>query len=407
MRTLRTPLYLTLIAALSVLLQGCGVSQRTISLRAPSKALATGSPGLIFVGAYDAATSYVTTDVVTYKGSAYVAIAPSRQVTPAGTAASQQSWAMLAQAGATGAQGPQGAVGPSGAVGPMGAEGPAGVAGRNGAPGTAGSAGAQGARGLPGSPGAAGANGLAGPAGPTGPAGPAGLRGVAGPAQPLPLAGRRFAVQGDSISALFHQAWQTVVIDRTGMTLVNQDARGGRRFDTAFECWGHPQIGAAPGVFESSLTAGSGTCGAEQTGLSDGMTLAQSLQNVDVLILELGTNDVHTALGSPGDALNAGTFYGNMRWVTESYLAAKPSLRIVMVTVQSNASASRDVVKLYADATVAYAGSMGIPVLNMMDLGGVNPISAPVLVPDGTHPGSFAFKTTYGPLIAQFVLGVL
>ncbi len=191
------------------------------------------------------------------------------------------------------------------------------------------------------------------------------------------------------------------------MTLINQDARSGRRFDTAFECWGHPQTGATPGLFNSTLAAGSSTCGAEQIGLSDGMTLAASLQSVDLLILELGTNDVHTALGSPGDAVTAGTFYGNMRWVTETYLSAKPSLRIVMVTVQSNASASRDLVKQYADATVAYAGSMGIPVLNMMNLGGVNLISAPVLVPDGTHPGSFAFKTTYGPLIAQFVLSVL
>jgi hypothetical protein len=36
--------------------------------------------------------------------------------------------------------------------------------------------------------------------------------------------------------------------------------------------------------------------------------------------------------------------------------------------------------QLYADATVAYANSMGVPVLNMFNKGGVNAITGPALL---------------------------
>jgi hypothetical protein len=470
------------------LLEGCGVSQAVIPLTTSSSTPASGTPGLIFKGAYNAAASYASTDVVTYEGSAYVATASSTGVAPVGLATSAQSWTVLAQAGEAGATGPQGPIGlpgpqgvqglpgakgdtgpagaqgktgaqgatgpqgltglqgpagiqgiagiqgltgarglagekgvagatgstgPQGATGPAGVPGPQGIAGVKGATGSTGPIGQTGATGpagptgSTGSKGIQGVQGLTGPAGPTGPTGPAGARGVAGPANVSAVLGKRFAVQGDSISALFSQAWQNVVVARSGMTLVSQDARGGRRFDTALECWGNPQVGSAPGAFVGSFQTGGGVCSAEQIGLTDGESFADSLANVDVLIIELGTNDVQTTLGSPGDAVNARTFYGNMRWVVEAYLTAKPSLRVVMVTAQSSGLVSRDVVQQYVDATVLYANSMGIPVLNMMTQGGVNPITSHTLVPDGTHPGSFAFENIYGPLIAQFVLGVI
>ena len=100
--------------------------------------------GLTFRGAYNAATAYVPTDIVTFLGSSYVAIVPSTNVTPIGAVASASNWAVLAQAGATGAQGP---AGPQGFQGPTGAPGPQGPIGPQGLPGV-GSSGAPGPPGL-------------------------------------------------------------------------------------------------------------------------------------------------------------------------------------------------------------------------------------------------------------------
>ena len=217
------------------------------------------------------------------------------------------------------------------------------------------------------------------------------------------LAGRRLGVEGDSISALFNNAWQNVVLARTGMTLAPQDARPGRSFSTAFECWSQPQVGGALGPFTASYvfpTVGS-SCGQNQMGLSNGMSFAQSLANTDVQIIELGTNDQGTPLGELGDATTAGTYFGNMRWVAETYLQAKPSLRLVFVTLQFNGFASTAVNQQYAAATAQYGNSIGVPVINMFELGGVNAITASALTRDGIHPSDLGFSNFYGPVIAQ------
>lgn len=87
---------------------------------------------LTWRGVWNAASAYVTDDVVERNGSSYVAIASSTNITP-GTDATY--WSLLAQKGDTGAQGAAGAAGaqgPAGVQGAAGAQGPAGAAGTNG-----------------------------------------------------------------------------------------------------------------------------------------------------------------------------------------------------------------------------------------------------------------------------------
>jgi lysophospholipase L1-like esterase len=183
------------------------------------------------------------------------------------------------------------------------------------------------------------------------------------------------------------------------MILTSQDARAGRTLPEAFECYGVTTPGASLGLYHVA-NAATGVCN-NYGGSSEGNTLAQNLANVDVLIVELGTNDVFEPLGASGDPVTAGTFYGNLRWVCETYLAAKPSIRLVLVTVQYNTNASSYWLRLYANAEEDYAKSMGIPVINMFNLGGVNAITASTLLRDGVHPSDLGFANFYGPVIAQ------
>ena len=163
--------------------------------------------------------------------------------------------------------------------------------------------------GLSGTTGPVGPAGATGPAGPQGPAGPAGPQGTPGATAGSFLAGRKFGVLGDSISSyLFSNAWQNVVIARTGASLVVQDARPGRALATAFECWGNPPIGGTPGAFQSSYAFGTvgGMCGDTILGITNGETFSNSLANVDLQIIELGTNEEPSlgALGDPNQCRN-------------------------------------------------------------------------------------------------------
>jgi hypothetical protein len=187
------------------------------------------------------------------------------------------------------------------------------------------------------------------------------------------------------------------------MVLRTQDARAGRTFADAFECWGNPPVGGAVGTFNASyvVPAVTQSCSSIVSGITNGQTLAQSLTNVDLEVIELGTNDESTPLGNLGDAVTAGTFYGNLRWVVETYLTAKPSLRVVLVTPQWNGFFSPTTTQQFALAMEQYGNSIGIPVINMFKLGGVNGITQSTLTRDGTHPSDFAFSNFYGPVIAQ------
>lgn len=71
-----------------------------------------GPVGLTWKGAWDASTTYVTDDAVSYEGSSYVATALNTDQKPG----SSPSWNLLAQQGATGATGATGQTGPAGQV---------------------------------------------------------------------------------------------------------------------------------------------------------------------------------------------------------------------------------------------------------------------------------------------------
>ena len=336
----------------SGLLTGCGVTQSPLPGSSVPRSSASAA-GFVYRRTYDATTAYVPTDVVIFQGSTFLATTSNVGVAPTGMPTSDANWDVLARAGVNGSPGATGAPGPAG---------PQGVPG------------------------------------PQGPSGPAGTPGSGGSAAVGSLRGRTFGVNGDSIASDFNEAWQNLVTSRTGMTLVSQKARRSRRLDQAFEIYGTSIPGSALLVNQGSvLTEG----GYVSSGTS-GNTLAQDIANVDIEVVALGTNDQRKIpLGTLGDSITAGTFYGNMRWVAETYLTAKPSLRLVFVTVQYNQFANPATTRQYVNAMVDYGESMGIPVINMFTRGGVNAISAPVLTRDGTHPSDFGFANFCGPVIAQ------
>jgi collagen type VII alpha len=97
---------------------------------------ANGTPGLAWQGAWGSAVSYAVNDAVSFGGASYLSVVAGNvgqrpDLHPA-------SWAVLAQAGATGAAGVTGATGTAGAVGAQGATGVAGAQGATGAAGAVG-----------------------------------------------------------------------------------------------------------------------------------------------------------------------------------------------------------------------------------------------------------------------------
>lgn len=413
---MRLVLHLAGALALVGTFSGCGVSQTPTGTTSASTA--AGPIGLVFKGPYTANTPYGLNDVVNFKGSAYAGLKISMNVPPEGASASAADWGLLVAAGLDGAPGPVGAPGTAGLQGAKGDRGLQGVAGPAGSPGATGSAGATGPQGvagptgLTGSPGVAGATGpqglagtqgpagLPGVAGPTGPTGPTGASGAAATAQTVSaLRGHGIGILGDSIFAA--NIAQPVIVARTGAVIAFQDARPGRIFATAFECYGSPARGTAPGTFQP---AGKQQCVLPGYVATEGNTLAQNLAGTDMLLLRLGTNDFYLPLGNPGDATTAGTVWGDMRWVVETLLTAKPTLRIILITPELNRFATPAVIQAIVDAEIAYGNSMAIPVLDLYRTSGNNAQTSLVYTSDGTHPNYWSSTFVEGPEIAQFML---
>jgi len=78
------------------------------------------------------------------------------------------------------------------------------------------------------------------------------------PSPASPLKGKRFGAWGDSITAIFGNQWQNVVIARTGMTLGFQDARPGRSYRNAFELYGGDPTAGLANFAISSVSVRSG-----------------------------------------------------------------------------------------------------------------------------------------------------
>ncbi len=249
-----------------------------------------------------------------------------------------------------------------------------------------------------------GVPGLPGVQGPTGPTGPQGQAGAAGQDRTSFLAGKKFYVLGDSISSVSQgKEWQKIVVKRTGMIPTYTDALPGRELRQAFECYGAATPGGALGVYSAALQP---QCGSD--GGKEGATLAENLAGSDVAIIELGTNDETEPVGQFGDLPNAGTSEGTLRWIVETIEAAKPTIRVVVITPELNTrgGATSANVKLLAEAEVEYAESVGVPVVNMFRLGGVSPVNIGTLLQDGIHPTVWNYDNIYGPVIAQHLMQI-
>lgn len=81
-----------------------------------------GGATMNFRGDWDGGVGYLTGDVVTFKGAAYVAADETKDEPPGG------AWALLVDT----SQGPEGSPGPAGPAGPKGDKGDPGTAGANG-----------------------------------------------------------------------------------------------------------------------------------------------------------------------------------------------------------------------------------------------------------------------------------
>jgi hypothetical protein len=251
------------------------------------------------------------------------------------------------------------------------------------------------------------------------------------------LASVPWGVWGDSISSTFSSQWEIVVSGRTGMTQTFQDARPGRAFSTAFECYGTTTPGAALGTF-SSFNA-NGNCSGYPVYFangssalldgSNGNTLAQNLtaSGIQVLVLRLGTNDENVTVGTLGDATSAGTLYGNMRWVIENLLKAAPQVRLLMVGPELNGEGQPSVIAAVDAAEEAIANVYALPYLSLLKTSGNSFLTNSLYTRDssagspaspactfgssgvtgcsglGTHPGDWAFQHVDGPTIAEFI----
>jgi len=92
-------------------------------LQAHGAGFGGGGATMNFRGDYDSGVGYLTGDVVTFKGSAYVAGDETKNSPP------DDPWALLSEAGGVGPAGAQGQAGSPGAQGPKGDKGDAGPAG--------------------------------------------------------------------------------------------------------------------------------------------------------------------------------------------------------------------------------------------------------------------------------------
>jgi hypothetical protein len=234
-----------------------------------------------------------------------------------------------------------------------------------------------------------------------------------------PWLGVNIGILGDSLQGF--TSWSHVLYTRLGVTSAVLQARSGRSWTTAFECYTTGAPGSTLGTYNPANASASCQPSGGGNGETTGMTLAQVVAPVKMMLIQLGTNDGLDTIGSLGDAANAGTLYGTMRWVVENYIAANPAMRIVMVTPALNAlaqpagsfNAAANLANITAvvNAEVTYANSMGIPILNMLSGSGINSLNSATLTRDassatgniGTHPTDAYFAGPWGETITEFI----
>ena len=263
---------------------------------------------------------------------------------------------LLAQQGAIGPQGsrnnrPDRSIGPQGLTGPAGARG---VSGPQGIPGTT------------------------GPSGPSGPAGPVGAIGPAGQSPAFPLASRHFSVQGDSITFL---------------------TTPGRTSSPPAPAWLKSPRTPAPA--EASARQEYPLCTLGQPGrhLHPKRQLLHRHPRQHPRPGHRRRRDHRTRHQRPIRSTRSswrcpgsGTFFGDMRWVVETYLAAKPSLRIVMhpaaQRIRLRPATTRSTSTPRSPTPTAWRFHQHV------SPGGLNPLTSTILTVDGTHPNALRLHST-------------
>ena len=184
----------------------------------------------------------------------------------------------------------------------------------------------------------------AGPRGPPGATGPAGPQGLAGPSGTGSLAGKNVMFWGDSLSSIFSNKWQTAFIAVTGANYYSQDARPGRTWGSMLEGYGAScplaSLSALGPWNPNTSVSTSSQCGLVVGGTlgnygsyaspQSGYTLAQTLANVDVLVIALGTNHPNN-LGSLADAYTAGTEHAAMNFALDAVYTANPTIHVIEI----------------------------------------------------------------------------
>ncbi len=143
----------------------------------------------------------------------------------------------------------------------------------------------------------------------------------------------------------------------------------------------------------------------------NGHTLAQNIADVDLLLIWLGINDGDTVLGAPGDARTSATFYGCTRNAIETILAAKPGIRLVMISpYQPNPaniplSPAQNASILVALQSIA--GEYGVPVVDLLHNVNINKFDWGLkLQADGVHPQNDTFDRDLIPYIAKSIQSI-
>lgn len=223
-----------------------------------------------------------------------------------------------------------------------------------------------------------------------------------------PLLGKRIGIFGDSISSgnngsaqVWSQAWQTAVTLATGALVKMQDARWARYINQWSE-----NYTLTNGVYKRK--ASSTPYPTVSFGVAVGNTLAQDLANLDVLIIELGTNTPANSFGAITDPSTADTVVGNMKQMLDAVFAAAPTLRVFWVLpYQANPAAAAMATQAQFIALNSIIKQVcmiyGVVAINMADVP-INPQTWATYLRDGVHPTDACFANLYGPYIAKVML---
>lgn len=277
--------------------------------------------------------------------------------------------------GPQGPQGPAGADGQDGAQGPQGEQGPQGPQGPKGDKGDTGEQGPKGDKGDQGIQGPKGDTGDSGPQGPQGPAGPAGADAPASVDVSGILYGKTILDFGDSIAYGNDTAgvgYADMIAERNGMT-VHSYAVGGHK-------------------------------------LSQILAQLQSAteETADYVLLEGGYNDANPSALTPVGTLSSGytatldtsTFYGALETLLKTAQTKYPSAKTVYVIVHRT---RRTQWPDYAEAIKAACDKWSVPVVNLMEQGGLNSNIDAMLSAYtdsvGVHPNEAGYLKWYVPPI--------